>query len=69
MDENFLNYFASKMIWLNLLQNVALYLLKYFILHITLIPRNDTFLYYWTNQICFCCIILRNAFLAPEQIK
>ena len=29
---------------LNILQNVAIYLFKYFVSHITVIPRNDTFL-------------------------
>ena len=37
MNENILNYFASKMIWLNILQHVALYSLKYFALQITVI--------------------------------
>ena len=39
--ESFLNYFALKMILLNILQNVAIYLLKYFVSHIMVIPRND----------------------------
>ena len=43
--KSFLNYFALKMILLNIFKNV-LYLLKYFIMHIiTIIPQNDTFLY------------------------
>ena len=41
--KSFLNPFASKMIALNILQNVEIYL-KYFVLHIMVIPRNDTFL-------------------------
>ena len=32
--ENLLNYFASKMIWLNILQNVVKYLFDYFVLYI-----------------------------------
>ena len=42
MDEKFLNYFAMKMILLNILQNVKIYLFKYFVSYITVIPRNDT---------------------------
>ena len=34
-----------------MLQNVAIYLFKYFVSHNTVIPQNDTFLYYRTNQI------------------
>ena len=63
--KSFLNPFASKMIALNILQDVEIYL-KYFVLHIMVIPRNDTYLYYRSYQISLCCIILRNAFLAPE---
>ena len=37
-----LNYFAMKMIPLNILQILAIY---YFVLHIVIISRNDTFLY------------------------
>ena len=37
--------------FLNILQNVAMYLFKYFLEHIAAIPRNDTFLYHRTNQI------------------
>ena len=36
---------------LNILQSVAIYLFKYFVSHISVIPRTDTFLYYKTNQI------------------
>ena len=39
---------------------------KYFVLHIMVIAWNDTYLYYRTNQISFCFIILGSAFLAPE---
>ena len=45
----FLNYFASKLILLNILQNVAIYLFNYFVSHITVTPRN--FLYHRPNQI------------------
>ena len=48
---SFLNYFALKMILLNILQNVAIYLFQCFVLQITVIPRNDTLLYYKINQI------------------
>ena len=64
--ESFSNYLASKMILVNILQNVEIYLFKYSVLYIMVIPRDDISLYYRTNQISFCCIILRNAFLAPE---
>ena len=64
--ESVLNYFASKMILLNILQNVAIYLFKYFVAHIMVIPQDDTFLYYKQNQLSLCYIILRNAFLAAE---
>ena len=64
--ESVLNYFASKMILLNILQNVAIYLFKYFVTHIMVIPQDDTFLYYKQNQLSLCYIILRNAFLAAE---
>ena len=37
-----------------------------FVSHITLIPRNNTLLYYSANQICLCCIISWNAFLALD---
>ena len=37
-----LNYFAMKMILLNILQILAIH---YFVLHILIISRNDTFLY------------------------
>ena len=56
----------SKMILLNILQNVTIYLLKYFVLHTMIISGNDTFLYYKTNQTSLCCMILRNAVLTPE---
>ena len=58
-------FFSSRMIFLNILQNVVIYLFKYFALHILVIPQNDRFLYYRPNQIFLCCIILQNAFLAP----
>ena len=57
--KSFLNYFASKMILLNILQNATIYFFKYFVLHITVIPQNDTYLYHRTNQISFkyICIV------------
>ena len=36
-DESFLSYFVSKMILLNILQNVATYLFEYFVSHIAVI--------------------------------
>ena len=47
----------SKMILLNILENVAIYLCKYFVSHIMVIPWNDTFLYYRKNQVSLWCII------------
>ena len=32
--KSFFNYIAPKMIWLNILKNVAIYLFKYFVSHI-----------------------------------
>ena len=34
-----------------ILQNVTICLFKYFVSHITVIPRNDTFLYHGINQV------------------
>ena len=45
MMKRFLNYVAPKMIWLNILQNVAIDLFKYFGLHIM-----TCIVYYKTNQ-------------------
>ena len=56
--KSFLNYFASKMTLLNILQNVVMYLFKYFVLRVMVILQNDTFPYYKTNQIFVVCIIL-----------
>ena len=39
------------MIFLNVLQNATISSFKYFILHVTVISQNDTFLYHTTNQI------------------
>ena len=47
--KGFLNYFSLKMILLNLLQVVAIDLFKYLVSHITIIPRNDKFLYNMKN--------------------
>ena len=47
--KSFLNYFTSKMIVQLLCKCHDL--CKYFVSHSTVIPRNDTFLYYETNQI------------------
>ena len=41
-------------------------LIKYFVLQIMAIPQNNLFLYYRTNQVSLCCIILPNASLAPQ---
>ena len=48
--KSFLNYCASKMILLNILQNAAIGLYNFFVSKFTVIPRNDTFLCYSTNQ-------------------
>ena len=42
--KRFLNYFASKIVLLGILQNLLIYLLKYFVLLITVILQNDTFI-------------------------
>ena len=55
IKNDFANYFAK--CW---------NLLKHFVLPIMVILLNNTFLYYRTNQISMCCIILQNAFLNPE---
>ena len=48
----FLNYLASKMILLQILQNVNnLLKFTYFVSQVTVIAQNDTFLYYKKNQI------------------
>ena len=65
MDEKLFKLFCIEN-YLNISQNATIYLFKYFALHITLIPRNDTFLYYMTKQIPLRCIILQNSFLASE---
>ena len=41
-------------------------LFKYFVSHIMIIFRSDTFLYHRTNQVSLRCIIVRNGFVAPE---
>ena len=64
-NENFLKHFSSKMILLNILQSFSIYLLICF-MYIMIISRNDTYLHYGTNKISLCCIILRNAIVAPE---
>ena len=43
-------------------------LFKYFVSHI-IISRINTFLYYRTNYISLCWIVLRNAFLASGWIR
>ena len=48
--KSLLNYFASRMILLNILQDVVIYLFKYFVSHIMVIPQNDTLLCYKQNQ-------------------
>ena len=71
--KSFLNYFASKTIFLNILQNVTIYCIYLNILsYITIIPQNDTLLHHRTNQISLkylCCIVLQNTFLAQEYMK
>ena len=49
--KSFLNYFAAKVILRNILQNVTIYLFKYFMLHIMIISQNDRFLYCSVNNI------------------
>ena len=44
-----------KLIFINILQNVTIYLFKCFVSHITLIPANNTFLY-TTVQTKFPCV-------------
>ena len=61
-DEKLFELFPLKMIF----PNTKCCNLFIFIYHLMVIPQNDTFLYYWTNQISLCCIILWNAFLAPK---
>ena len=41
-------------------------LFKHFVSHIIIIPQINTFLYYRTNYISLCCVMLQNAFLASE---
>ena len=58
--KNFLNYFASKMILLNVLQSINLN-----ILFCTVLKFLDM-----TNQTSLCCITSQNAFLASvNQIE
>ena len=67
--KSFLHYFALKMIFVNILQNAAIYLFKYSVSHIAVIPQNDTFLYQKANQISLkymYCMILQNTFQALE---
>ena len=45
--KSFLNYFALKITLLKILLNVAIYSSKYSVSHITVIPKNDTFLHYF----------------------
>ena len=49
-----MNYFALKIILLNILQNLASYLFKHSVSHIIIISRNDTF-FHTTGQIKFPC--------------
>ena len=46
IENNFAKYFANVAIY-----NAKIYLFECFVSHITVIPRNDTFLYYRTSQI------------------
>ena len=52
IKNNFANHFAK--CW---------NLLKHSVLPIMVILLNNTFLYYRTNQISMCCIILQNAYI------
>ena len=54
------------MILLNILQNIAIYLFKYFVSHTMIIFRNGVFPYYKTSQISLYCMILGKKFLTPE---
>ena len=71
--KNFSNYFVLKMIFLNILENVAICIyLKILCCTLTMIPRNNTLLHHRTNQISlqyFCCIILHNTLLVLEYIN
>ena len=58
MDEIFEDYFALKMILQNILQNIAIYLFKYFVSQTMIIFLNNVFPYYKINQISLCCMIL-----------
>ena len=42
--KSFSHHFTMKMILLNILQNVAIYLFKYFALHIMIILRSEMYL-------------------------
>ena len=50
--KNFSNYFVLKMIFLNILENVAICIyLKILCCTLTMIPRNNTLLHHRTNQL------------------
>ena len=73
MDENLLKLFCIENDFPKYVAKYCnlMYLFKYFVLHMTIIPGNDTLLYHRTKQIslkCFCCIILGNTFLTPEYL-
>ena len=68
---NYLNYFALKVILLNILHTVAIYLNIYiyiyiYILHVMVIHGYYTFLCCKKNQISLWYKILQNVFLAPD---
>ena len=70
----FLNYLASKMILLNILQNFCyLFEFSYFVLQVTVIPQNDTFLSILQEKSNFlkkmCCKILRNIYFSGARQK
>ena len=72
MDENLFGLFGIKNDS-TILQNVAIYLFTCFVSQVTVIPWNDTFLYYKKNQKSnflknMCYMILRNTFLALEKV-
>ena len=56
--KSFSNYFASKMVLLNILRNVGIYLFKYFVSYITVILRNDAFPCYRTNQVSLSLVFI-----------
>ena len=56
--KSFSNYFVSKMVLLNILRNVGIYLFKYFVSYITVILRNDASPYYRSNQVSLSLVFI-----------